>query len=85
MQLFELGELNEKELEAAKRRIEEANCPHKDMKMYEIAVAVYVNGTLQYHGGQTVGVANGGALDRRTMKQVVHTVVQDIDPNGEVK
>ena len=63
--------MNEEERELALKRIEEAKAKFPDKEhmpsdFYEVAVAVYVNGHLQYHGGQTV--ATNGILDRKTAK-----------------
>lgn len=84
---MKLGQINEEERELALKRIEEmkAKMPVGSGipdNFYEVAVAVYVNGHLQYHGGQTV--ACNGPLDRKTAKtSAVFTLKSSMNEIGD--
>ena len=73
---LKLGQLNQEEYELAQARIAEVKSQAPSgHKLFEVAVAVYVNGCLQYHGGHTIGV-NKDVLDRDTAKVVAVNVLQ---------
>ena len=73
---MELGQIYKEEYDLAQRRIKEAKekAP-PGMNLFEVAIAVYVNGCLQYHGGHTIGI-NKDVLDRDTAKVVAVDVLQ---------
>ena len=73
---LKLGQLNQEEYELAQARIAEAKSQAPSgLNLFEVAVAVYVNGCLQYHGGHTIGI-NKDVLDRDTAKVVAVDVLQ---------
>ena len=80
---LKLGQLNQEEYELAQARIAEfkSQAP-SGHNLFEVAVAVYVNGRLQYHGGHTVGT-NGSVLDRDLAKIVAMDCLKQMDDKGE--
>ena len=54
----------------------------KPDKWYEVAVAVYVNGRLEFHGGHTIG--SNSPIDRGFAKMIAQDVLNDMDPEGPV-
>ena len=77
--LFSFGELNQRERAAAIRRCEVAMRnfqESKDLNPFEIAVGVYVNGVLVYHGGETVATTKE-IVDRDTVRICAESLVRN--------
>lgn len=82
-----LGSINETELQLANFRVEEAQFfknPPENVKLHEVAVAVYVDGRLQFHGGETVGVPESSDMTRSTMFKSVLHILNDVEFKGKV-
>jgi len=85
--IINLGQTYPQEAELSAYRIREARRNHpeipKDVLMFDIGVAVFVNGKIQYHGGATIGRRD--ILSRDQCKQIALSVLaQDFDPRGNV-
>jgi len=85
--IVNLGQTYPQEAELSAFRIGQARRDHpeipRDIPMFDVGVAVFVNGKIQYHGGATIGSRT--VPSRAVVKDIaVKTLINDYDPRGEV-